>query len=648
MHGILNHAILAATKQALIDSHRKAVMKQSAAWMIALFILFIPAFSFAETKTQISAPQSSLQDINCMQCHSDKVNEAKFAASVHGANRCAGCHSGISDVNTHANGLQMPAKTDCSKCHPREAKEYESSAHKVDQKFDCTACHSPIHELMKWDGKKASVIRVCSACHSEEDFVRQGHGAAVLKGNEDSAACSDCHGMHDTPRFHINKDQYPIDARLYYTNVCLGCHNNKEMMARNHRTTKSVETYLQNYHGKIYRLGSPTYVAGCADCHSTHDILPATDPKSGLHPDNLVKNCLRCHKNANANLVKYHSHADYKDRSKYPIEFWTMAVMTVYILFGLITTWSHTLLWSIRSYIAHYRLKAQGHVVDPEILKIKNPGEYYRRFSVPQQIMHLLLMISFFGLVLTGMPLKFCMCSWQWGLKIMNLLGGAKYAGLLHRIFAVVLISLVLIGLVISARFAFSRKKGTSFLDRLTGPDSLFFRKKDWNDLKCMLKWFFGFGQKPKFDRWTYYEKAEFLSLMWGMFVIGVTGLFLWFNELAAKVLPGWIFNVSTIIHSYEALLAACVIFTVHFFNVHFIPGRFPMDPAMFTGRIEKYKLVEERSLYMERLEKEGKLDLYRAKPPGLLLTFFSGAFGIASLILGIGMMVLIVIGFLG
>ncbi len=74
--------------------------------------------------------------------------------------------------------------------------------------------------------------------------------------------------------------------------------------------------------------------------------------------------------------------------------------------------------------------------------------------------------------------------------------------------------------------------------------------------------------------------------MFWGVLVIGSTGLVLWFPELFTHVLPGWSINVATIIHSDEALLAVGFIFTIHFFNTHFRPDKFPMDPVIFTGRM--------------------------------------------------------------
>ena len=48
--------------------------------------------------------------------------------------------------------------------------------------------------------------------------------------------------------------------------------------------------------------------------------------------------------------------------------------------------------------------------------------------------------------------------------------------------------------------------------------------------------------------------------------------------------IPGWFLNVATIIHSDEALLADGFIFTVHFFNTHLRPEKFPMDIVDLHG----------------------------------------------------------------
>ena len=105
-----------------------------------------------------------------------------------------------------------------------------------------------------------------------------------------------------------------------------------------------------------------------------------------------------------------------------------------------------------------------------------------------------------------------------------------------------------------------------------------------------MFKWYFNRGAAPKFDRWTYWEKFDFMAVFWGMFAIGGSGILLWKPEWSSYIVPGWVMSVAAIVHSEEALLAALFIFTVHFFNTHFIPGKFPMDRLIFTGT---YRLEE-------------------------------------------------------
>jgi cytochrome b subunit of formate dehydrogenase len=199
--------------------------------------------------------------------------------------------------------------------------------------------------------------------------------------------------------------------------------------------------------------------------------------------------------------------------------------------------------------------------------------------------------------------------------------------------------------LLLSIRFLVSKKNGNTFFERLFSPDSLFFRKKDFEDIRGMGRWFLDMGPMPKFDRWTYWEKFDFLAVFWGMAAIGFSGLILWAPETAAKFLPGWIFNVAIIIHSDEAMLAAGFIFTVHFFNTHFIPTKFPMDTVIFTGRIRKYQFIEEKPLHFERLEKEGRLEKVEAESPDILTNMFSSMFGLFAVLVGLLAVFLIIIG---
>ncbi len=90
--------------------------------------------------------------------------------------------------------------------------------------------------------------------------------------------------------------------------------------------------------------------------------------------------------------------------------------------------------------------------------------------------------------------------------------------------------------------------------------------------------------------------------------------------------------------------MAAGFIFTVHFFNTHLRPGRFPFDPAIFTGRVSREEFLAEHPLYFERLVREGTLDLHRTDPPPLWLTNFAKGVGYTALIVGALVIIIIVV----
>ena len=73
------------------------------------------------------------------------------------------------------------------------------------------------------------------------------------------------------------------------------------------------------------------------------------------------------------------------------------------------------------------------------------------------------------------------------------------------------------------------------------------------------------------------------MAVYWGVALIGLSGLIMWFPTGSTRILPGWMINVALIIHSDEALLAAGFIFTFHFFNGHFRIEKFPMDTIIFS-----------------------------------------------------------------
>lgn len=131
------------------------------------------------------------------------------------------------------------------------------------------------------------------------------------------------------------------------------------------------------------------------------------------------------------------------------------------------------------------------------------------------------------------------------------------------------------------------------------------------------------------------------------MFAIGSSGLMLWFPELYGSVLPGWMFNVATIVHSDEALLATGFIFTVHFFNTHFRPEKFPMDFVIFNGQVSKHEFLEERGDQWQRYEEAGITDQFKVeKGSGVFFDFFFKGFGFLALFVGIALLFMMLYAF--
>ena len=157
------------------------------------------------------------------------------------------------------------------------------------------------------------------------------------------------------------------------------------------------------------------------------------------------------------------------------------------------------------------------------------------------------------------------------------------------------------------------------------------------------IKWFLRRGPRPEYGRWSYWEKCDYFAVFWGIAIIGSTGFILWFPELCTYILPGWFINVATIIHSDEALLATGFIFTIHFFNTHFRPEKFPMDMVMFTGRVAVDELKREKPRYYEELVASGELEKRLVPQTSKEFRLWAAIFGTLALVIGFSLVVFII-----
>lgn len=592
-------------------------------------------------------------------CHGDDAD--RVARGAHGqalergdpdAPRCATCHGGhdirpATDRRSQLHPLNITSL--CGDCHgehtdpvtgrrpgPEAIEQYLASVHGravavtgLVVAATCVSCHGA-HDVRPSDDPqslvhRAQVATTCGQCHLgiEGTYMQSIHGQALADGRDDAPVCTDCHTAHaitraDTPAFMRD-----------IVNECGDCHNQP---GADGRRVSLYDSYRRSYHGQVTLLGSMR-AARCSDCHGAHDILPASSPQSRIHPDNRLQMCASCHPRANANFVLYAPHADHRDRERYPLLYaiWLYFIILMSATFGFFGL--HSLLWFVRSGIERVR---RGRPRPPRA----NPHTI-RRFNRVDRINHALAIVTFFGLTLTGMPLMFA--DQAWAAKLTAMMGGVHGAGLLHRIFAVGLMLNFVVHMVGVAR----RMHRHGVRRILFGPNSMLPRWKDVTDCIGMFRWFFG-GPKPRFDRWTYWEKFDYWAEIAGTIIIGGTGLLLWFPEFFSTWLPGWVLNAAFIIHGYEALLAVGFIFTIHFFNAHLRWEKFPVDDVMFTGRLPEEEFAHERPLEYERLRAAGELkNLYTTPPPRWQRPLAVGV-GILAMAIGITMVVLIVTAGLG
>jgi formate dehydrogenase subunit gamma len=227
---------------------------------------------------------------------------------------------------------------------------------------------------------------------------------------------------------------------------------------------------------------------------------------------------------------------------------------------------------------------------------MRKARKQYQRWDIHQRIQHWILVAAFTTLVVTGMPLKY-----PGALSsrfIMRAAGGPESAGIVHRVAAVMLITVsvyhiaYLIYRLATRRFSLSMIAG----------------RKDVQDVIGMIGYFFGLRKKkPEFGRYSFKEKSEYWAVIWGSAVMIGSGLILWFPEQASNLFrshSALAFDVARVLHSYEALLAMLAIIVWHLYNAHLAAEVFPMSWVWITGKISEEQLKAEHPLEYEEYKK--------------------------------------------
>jgi len=601
------------------------------------------------------------KDSDCLACHSDatltedvngkpvsvSVNQNQLRHSVHGSLlTCVDCHKDVKSLVHEA----PPAKVSCADCHTDAQQSYAHSVHAQDGKpgksaaATCTDCHGPAHAVLASDNAKSPVNRanipatcgqchgqkflmerngesaqpyiayqqsvhgralesgklksaVCTDCHGAHEilpanvaqspisklnvpttcgkchadiaraFAASIHGQAIARGNEMAPACTDCHGIHSI-RQHTDPNA-PTSAEHLSRDVCAPCHEGVRLSQEFGVPDNRVSSYFDSYHGLAVEGGS-IVAANCSSCHGVHDILPSSDPRSTINSANLDATCGKCHKGATRKFTQTRVHLEdgvhARDIDSIAVR-WVRRIYVVLILLVVGAMFLHNaVIWRSKA-IAQRAMQ--------------NP--YMTRMTVNQRWQHLILLTSFVFLVITGFALKF---PESWFAHTLGM--GEHLRGIIHRVAGVVLIAAGLYHIFYVAALREGRK-----LLRDLAP-----RPKDAFDVWAAMRYYLGLGgQKPKFTRFSYAEKAEYWALVWGTALMGLTGIMIWAKVWVGNLLARWWVDVATAVHYYEAILATLAIVVWHFYQVIFDPDVYPMNMAWWDGKMPVQQYRHEHEL---------------------------------------------------
>ena len=603
----------------------------------------------------------------CLKCHADDDDDAKiweyddgskkyiyvdpdkFEHSVHGKRYCVECHTNVK-IKRHEHQEKLPIIVSCIECHTREWKKQQSSPTPEYKHLDivmknidsymksiharpsladqsrtnaaCYDCHEP-HQVaalgsIQRKEHRLKIPEICGRCHPREKkaYLTSIHGKEVVQNkNSKAAVCSDCHTTHniDSPK----KDK----TKLLITKNCGNCHE------------QQLKTYRASYHGQVNKLGF-TNTAKCYDCHGNHAIKKVDDPTSKVFAANRIKTCQQCHKNAPEGFLSFQPHGNPHDFEHYPALWITAKFMDALIIGVFVFFWTHVTLWFYREY--KDRKAGKGYFPPP----CDEDTVYFRRFSTTWRILHLLFAVSTMTLVLTGSSLLFSQT--HWAKIVVEILGGPQIEGIVHRTAAIIWLSVFFIHIGIAAYNIFVVQRKTF---RWFGPTSMLPNWQDLRDIRAMFGWFFGRRERPAFEHWTYWQKFDYWAPFWGAAVIGFSGLMLFFPTKTAMILPGYVFNIATIVHADEALLATIFLFTVHFFNEHFRPDKFPLNISIFTGAVPLEEFKHDHKLEYERLKANGQLEKYLVKKPSKGMERGSELLGALLIFFGLTLLTLAIIG---
>jgi len=573
--------------------------------VIALFCVLVAAPGWAE---DLSAEEIELLNEECLDCHADldedeeeyafpdgsvitfSVDADEHRASVHGrVLACVSCHEDYADEHPDfepgsAQEHRRARSELCASCH-----EELVCGHPEDEEDGplCVDCHSA-HSDRSFEEFPSVVIARCGGCHDAEleEYQAGGHAEAgsASDPNPDMPRCFTCHPVHEK----AEGAELPLIARV--TKLCIDCHSSSRLVLEYDLGSHVVTSYMEDFHGMTFQHlladvddAHRQEIMTCATCHGPHAVGP-------VEKERLAEVCLDCHEEASAGFTgAWLGHELIGPGNA--ILVWAVqlgyGVLIPLMLVGLITI--------ILVQLQHHFRTRRG-ATDSESGKEEARQAGMRlsgtvvRFSRVDRAEHVLVMILFSMLVATGIPQSYPQSNLA--SAFVDFWGGIAWTRLIHRtcgfVFAALMAAHVVRGIVGTIR----RHRHPEILPTATDFRHIF------EDLRHHL----GMGPAPRFDKFDYGEKFEYMGLFLGGCLIAGTGFLLVFPEFATTYLPGVVLTAARVAHGYEATLAVLVIVVWHLWGVALRPGVFPCDTSIFTGRMDVERLREEHHLWYDRL----------------------------------------------
>ena len=214
--------------------------------------------------------------------------------------------------------------------------------------------------------------------------------------------------------------------------------------------------------------------------------------------------------------------------------------------------------------------------------------ETYLRFSILQRVQHWVMVLSFVTLAATGLPQRYSLSPWAEAL--IAGLGGIETVRIIHRTAAVLFIGVTLFHFFDLIYKMFVLRVRFTMLPGI----------KDVTDLLDAVRYNLGMAvQHPRLPRYSFAEKMEYWSLVWGSLLMIATGFMLWNPIAVTQLLPGEFIPAAKMAHSAEALLAVLAVAIWHVYSVHLRT----FNKSMFTGRLTRHQMQDEHAAELAELE---------------------------------------------